>query len=1834
MTSRIAWSPLLLSVAFAGAAAAQTPPTMTFTAEQLLANDRPGPANEAAQTLTLTGVRTTAASHGTATFANGVISYVPEAGFFGTAQLFYTACDNGATNGQLDPRCSEGTITITVVANRVPTAITQSRETAEDTALAVALAAADADGDALSFRIVTQPSHGTLSGTAPALTYTPAPDFNGVDSFTFAANDGFDESAAATVSVNVTEVNDLPVGQIDSTVTAAGRRLTLLKAFLLGNDVAGPFNENGQTLSITNVTAGPNAHGLISLGVDDFAFDPEPAFFGTAVIDYTICDNGTTNGQPAQLCAGSTLTVVLNGPPTAQAQSAETIRLKPVPLTLSATDPENDTLTFAIATGPQHGTLSGTAPTLTYVANTGYVGTDSFTFTAADAYSTSSAATVTIVINDPPPVQLGPDSLTISAAGSALVDVLANDAPGTGATLDAATLAISSPPTKGVAVVEAGKIRYTANAGASGGDAIGYTVCDSAGACGSAVVTVTINENQPPTATGDSFTTDTDTPLNVPAPGLLANDSDPDTGDQLQARLGAGVQAGSLLLRSDGSFSYIPPPSFGGTVTFTYFVVDRSGLSSAPVTVTIEVVPAGPLAVDDVYETTSDNVLTVMPLGVLTNDRDPHSTGPLTAKLDRAPFRGVLDLNTDGSFVYEPDPEFVGTDSFRYVAVNLEGEPSEPAFVTINVTAFTGPVPTLSCTAPVSGSRVAAPVNVTSNVQAPAGETITQWTVTTRNLDRGTPVVLASGSGQPPATLATFDPTLLINGAYEILTRAVSSGGGARTCTTDVFVAGEMKLGDYQTTYLDMETSIAGFPVQVLRTYDTTDKRVGDFGVGWRLELSGPRATPNGRLGQSGWFTEPFGFPFTQQRFLTSVPHFVTVTSPGGRVEVFDLTPPPTGPLLSLTTPAFTARAGTGTTSTLEDAFPPTLSLTGTGGSLVDFFGGTVYDPRLFRLTTKEGIVMIIDRYDGLQSMTDRNGNQLFFTPDGIVSPSTTRSLAFLRDGVGRITQIDGPSGKTTHYEYSAAGDLDRFVAANDAADTYTYDGNHRLLSVDGPGGVRLRTLSYGTDGRLTSITDGTGRTTTLSSNVTAGSDIVTSPSGRLTTLTTYGADGYPAAVEEIFDGHSRVTSYEHDSEGRVTRTTRPLGRVEAQTYDAAGNITSRTTPKGETWSFAYNAFGQPLRTTAPGGAVIESFTYDAQGNLVAAGNRDGTVLTYTNDSRGLPIAQSDSFGTTTFTYDVNLQMLTKTEPNGGVTRWSYDDSGRVISFENPASEVTQFARNNLDQLLAVTAANGSSYGSVYDARGRLTSFSDTAGRTESFEYDAADRLLRVTNRADRSATFTYDPDGNVAIVAYADGEVQARTWDPVGRLISLADADAIVEFGYNDADDLVSERARGNNGVGLPDVTLLYTTDANGQRLSSSGPGGSIAYAYDSRGRLSSLQDDASGTFAFAYDSTDRLTGLSRPNGVNDALSYQENVLTTRNASIGGSVRARAEYTLDSLGRRTSLIDLDGSHSFAHDPVDRLIAATHPAASGLPAESFTYDRVGNRTSWAGSPLNSVGYDQAMQLTSDGTYDYTYDAEGRLTQRRNRGTGGVTQYTWSDAGQLTSITAPNGAISTYRYDGFGRRLEANESGTVRRFIYSGWNLRNELDGANVLRATYVAGLFPDNVYEIVLGGARYYPLFDAVGSVTTLTDATGASVGRVRYSAFGTPQSSGLTESSLAFAGHQFDPATALVYARARYYDPALGRFLSQDPEPQLNPYVYALNAPLAFTDPTGRSPSTDRAEIEAIMKEQNITFNQAQRIHARNRLLNSTPRAGPEKVGDFVRDAWNQIPKSSGGSR
>jgi VCBS repeat-containing protein len=199
-------------------------------------------------------------------------------------------------------------------------------------------------------------------------------------------------------------------------------------------------------------------------------------------------------------------------------------------------------------------------------------------------------------------------------------------------------------------------------------------------------VTVSTSNN-PPDTLADAYSTDEDEPLTVAAPGVLANDSDWD-GDDRTATRASGPSHGTVTLDSNGSFTYTPDRDFNGTDSFTYRASDGE-LDSEPTTVTIEVKPTpdNPRAAGDQYQVDEDMELGTLSSGangVLRNDTDPDGDG-LTAELVAGPQHGSLrTFNENGSFLYVPDRDFNGTDSFSYRASDGSLE-SAPATVTITV---------------------------------------------------------------------------------------------------------------------------------------------------------------------------------------------------------------------------------------------------------------------------------------------------------------------------------------------------------------------------------------------------------------------------------------------------------------------------------------------------------------------------------------------------------------------------------------------------------------------------------------------------------------------------------------------------------------------------------------------------------------------------------------------------------------------------------------------------------------------------------------------------------------------------------------------------------------------------------------------------------------------------------------------------------------------------------------------------------------------------------------------------------------------------------------------
>jgi RHS repeat-associated protein len=358
------------------------------------------------------------------------------------------------------------------------------------------------------------------------------------------------------------------------------------------------------------------------------------------------------------------------------------------------------------------------------------------------------------------------------------------------------------------------------------------------------------------------------------------------------------------------------------------------------------------------------------------------------------------------------------------------------------------------------------------------------------------------------------------------------------------------------------------------------------------------------------------------------------------------------------------------------------------------------------------------------------------------------------------------------------------------------------------------------------------------------------------------------------------------------------------------------------------------------------------------------------------------------------------------------------------------------------------------------------------------------------------------------------------------------------------------------------------------------VQYVYDENGRAKTIDDPSTGLFTFGYNELGQLATLTRPNGVDDSFSYTPSGdLASLVARRKGATVAGFEYGIDpTTGRRESLTDVLGKSTFTYYGNGMLKAATHPAASGLPNESYTYDKAGNRISGTGI-VGTASVNQADELLSDGRFTYKYDGEGDLLSKEPIGGGSATTYEWNADHQLVGIHYPDGASSAYRYDPVGRRIAALDKGKEERFVYEGDTPHADYDAANHLTTHYVTNPADNSLLESVSATGSSYIITDGLGSARLVTNGEGGVIGTYAYDAFGQPASGNPSSARATFTGYPFDAASDLYAAGARYYDPASGRFLSEDPVPTVNPYPYAANDPVNLIDPTGEQPFTDEAE-------------------------------------------------------
>lgn len=565
-----------------------------------------------------------------------------------------------ASDGTADSNLATATITITPV-NDPPTAVDQVGPDAvhvpEDGTVAITLSGSDAaDGNAVSYGIVTAPSHGSLSGSLPNLVYTPAANYHGPDSLVFRVTDPDGASDTGTVEIIVDPVNDAPT---TANLNVGTNEDEPVDVTIPGADLDG----DELTFTPSSPTAGG---GTVTCDGPVCTYSPASGFAGT--------DSFTVEVSDGEATVTSTVTVIVtafnNNAPVVSTTSVILVEDSTRSSTLGTTDVDGDTVTHTVVGQPALGTLTcDAAGSCTFVPNPDASGSTTATVLADDGRGGVTTATIafTIVgVNDAPSV---PDQDVVTAEDTAAAFTLVGSDPDG----DELTWSVKVAPSRGsLSCDAAGACTYTPAANASGADAFEVEASDGRGGRTRIVLPVVVTAvDDPPTAgaVSTSVTEDGSTSFTVPA-------GDPD-GDVVTVTA-AAAGSGTLSCSTSGACTFVAAPDATGTETVAYTVDDGTSTVTGTITITIVPVNDAPVAVDQDLTTAEDT-----PVEVVLTASDPDGEA-LTYSVLSAPAQGVLG-GIAPNLVYVPAPNASGTVTLTFRATDAAGA-SDTGTITITVT--------------------------------------------------------------------------------------------------------------------------------------------------------------------------------------------------------------------------------------------------------------------------------------------------------------------------------------------------------------------------------------------------------------------------------------------------------------------------------------------------------------------------------------------------------------------------------------------------------------------------------------------------------------------------------------------------------------------------------------------------------------------------------------------------------------------------------------------------------------------------------------------------------------------------------------------------------------------------------------------------------------------------------------------------------------------------------------------------------------------------------------------------------------------------------------------
>ncbi|MDT8910134.1 RHS repeat-associated core domain-containing protein [Amycolatopsis sp. PS_44_ISF1] len=806
----------------------------------------------------------------------------------------------------------------------------------------------------------------------------------------------------------------------------------------------------------------------------------------------------------------------------------------------------------------------------------------------------------------------------------------------------------------------------------------------------------------------------------------------------------------------------------------------------------------------------------------------------------------------------------------------------------------------------------------------------------------------------------------------------------------------------------------------------------------------------------------------------------------------------------------------------------------------------------------------------------------------------------------GHLTSEINASGLPQVYHYDDAGRVTGWQDRNGTWYRYVYDADGRCVRTVGDRGFYDGEFTYDTERRITVFTDSLGHP----------SEFHFSEAGQL--------------VREV-DQLGHVTAFEWDGDDHLRSRTDPLGRTNRFEYTAEGALSTVIRPDGSRARIATESDGTVTVTVAgqerswqrvypPGTApdltaamAAPSFDQNAQlGSQPApqpaavplpdvAPDLTGSVLE--RDLFGRPRVVTDrAGGRTRLDWTVEGQLAGRTGPLGRREEWRYDAEGNRVGQSSSPQRHTRFEfgpfglpRVKVDstgdrtayeydtelRTTRITEPTGRSWHYTYDAAGRLIEETDFDGRVLRFGYDAAGQLVRTVNGFGEVVTYAYDPLGNLVERASAAGTT-TYAYDPVGLLTRAAGPGCVLEIERDERGRVVRESVNGRAVTYSHESRTLHrrtpsgvdsswTFDDSGNAVSLAVAGHVVSFRYDPAGREVERTTDHGVALTQAFNAEHQLTGqivTSPEHRVVQQRRYHyqpDGQLTVVEDAVSGPVR----YQVDAAGRVTDVAAADGTEAYRYGPDGTITSEAHQPAAG-PAVAGGRFRDAQRFA---APLGGI---------------CTYDRQGRLVGRQDA--RGTWAYDWDPLDRLSGVRTPDGATWRYHYDPLGRRvakqrLTAGVAGPVVAeevtFTWSGQHLVEQVhrDGqGRVLVLTWdnhPGTTRPVTQTEHLGEGVRFFSFVtDPIGTPVDLIDSSGGLAWHGTSTLWGKakPQPPTGASTPLRFPGQYADEETGLHYNVFRYYDPATGRYLSQDPlglAPAPDPGGYVSN-PLLQADPLG----------------------------------------------------------------